>query len=395
MKRSVQDFSPSSPPAPDQQPPQEYTEKIQPANISDKLDSLMKDPFLKKAQIGLYIYDLTAKCPIYEKGKEQSMRPASTMKVITAVTALAQLGTRYEYHTGLYLKGQLNKGTWNGNLYVKGGFDPLLDKAALQQFTTALQKKGIRRIKGNLILDLSMKEDKEAGWGWCWDDRNPSLSPLLYKEKDNFGPAFRQYLAQKGISLQGSTTSGRVSASAQLLTTYTTSIDQALRPMMKMSDNQVAESMFYQIAAQSGTPFATHRTAAAYIKQFIRSHLQLTPENYRIADGSGLSQYNYVTPELLVHTLRYAYEHQDIYRHLLPALPVAGEDGTLKDRMRYTTAHGNVQAKTGTVTGICSLAGYATTRNKHRLCFAIINQGQMRGREARELQDKICYILTE
>ena len=165
--------------------------------------------------------------------------------------------------------------------------------------------------------------------------------------------------------------------------------------MMKMSVNQVAESMFFQIAAQNGKPYVSRHNGAAYVKQFIREQLNLIPENYRIADGSGLSLYNYITPELLVETLRYAYENQDIYLHLLPALPIAGEDGTLKNRMRFTSAHGKIAAKTGTVTGICSLAGYATAKNGHRLCFAIINQGQIKGSEARNFQDEVCYILTE
>jgi D-alanyl-D-alanine carboxypeptidase/D-alanyl-D-alanine-endopeptidase (penicillin-binding protein 4) len=93
--------------------------------------------------------------------------------------------------------------------------------------------------------------------------------------------------------------------------------------------------------------------------------------------------------------LRYAYRHKPIYDHLLPSLPVAGEDGTLKKRMKDTRAEGNVQAKTGTLTGIISLAGYCTASNGHRLCFAIINQGVQRAREARDFQDKICDILCE
>ena len=360
-----------------------------------RLDSLMNDPFLQKSQLGLYIYDLTKDQPIYESGKTQSMRPASTMKILTAVTALTQLGVNYQYVTRLYMSGKIQKSTFNGTFFVKGGFDPLTNNEAINQFASAIIKKGITRINGDLVLDLSMKEDKEAGWGWCWDDKNPSLCPLLYKEKPKFGEALQQALLRRGVRITGYIRIGRVASQAHLISQYTTHIDKALKPMMKMSINQVAESMFYQIAAQIGKPFATHRTATAYIKRFIHEQLRLVPEHYRIADGSGLSQYNYITPELLVETLRFAYLNQEIYRHLLPSLPIAGEDGTLKNRMRFTSAHGKVAAKTGTLTGVCSLAGYATAKNGHRLCFAIINQGQMKGTEARIFQDKVCYILTQ
>ena len=377
--------------------------KPQPKKLSDeevndrmvaRLDSLMNDPFLLRTQLGLYVYDLTKDQPLYESGKTQSMRPASTMKVITAVTALSQLGVNYQYTTGLYLSGKVQKGTFTGNFFIKGGFDPLTGNETVNQFASAIIQKGITRIHGDLVLDLSMKDDKEAGWGWCWDDKNPSLCPLLYKEKPNFGEALQQALLRRGVRITGIIRTGRVPSQAQMLSVHTTHIDKALKPMMKMSVNQVAESLFYQIAAQNGKPYVTHHTASAYVKRFIQEQLHLVPEHYRIADGSGLSQYNYITPELLVEALRYAYQHQDIYRHLLPALPVAGEDGTLKNRMRYTSAHGKVAAKTGTLTSVCSLAGYTTAKNGHRLCFAIINQGQMKGTEARNFQDEVCYILT-
>ena len=92
--------------------------------------------------------------------------------------------------------------------------------------------------------------------------------------------------------------------------------------------------------------------------------------------------------------LRYAYNDQNIYNHLLPALPIAGIDGTLRKRMTGAFTRGNVHAKTGTVTGISSLCGYLTAANGHHLCFSIINQGVMHGKNGRRFQDKVCTILA-
>ena len=86
---------------------------------------------------------------------------------------------------------------------------------------------------------------------------------------------------------------------------------------------------------------------------------------------------------------------RNIYNHLLPALPIAGVDGTLKKRMRSQFMRGNVHAKTGTLEGIVSLCGYCTAANGHRLCFSIINQGVMHGSNGRNFQDKVCYILCK
>jgi len=106
-----------------------------------------------------------------------------------------------------------------------------------------------------------------------------------------------------------------------------------------------------------------------------------------------LSLYNYVTPELMVKLLCYAYRHTNIFMQLYPALPVAGQDGTLKKRMMNTSANGKVKAKTGTVTGVSSLAGYLTSANGHVLAFCILNQGVLRNADGRDFQDKVCTAL--
>ena len=163
--------------------------------------------------------------------------------------------------------------------------------------------------------------------------------------------------------------------------------------MMKNSDNLYAESVFYQIAASQGVRPAK----ASHARQLIRKTLQRAgiTGQYKIADGSGLSLYNYVTPELLTRLLIYAYRKPDIIRSLYISLPIAGEDGTLKKRMRGTPAQINVRAKTGTLTGISSLAGYALALNNHMLAFCIINQGVMRNDDGRNFQDKICIALCK
>ena len=162
--------------------------------------------------------------------------------------------------------------------------------------------------------------------------------------------------------------------------------------MLKESDNLYAESMFYQIAASSGSRPATAKHARSVINRLI-TKLGLNPERYQVADGSGLSLYNYVSAELEVRMLRYAFRNENMFPHLYHALPVAGVDGTLKSRMRGTAAYGNVRAKTGTLTGISSLAGYCTASNGHRLCFAIINQGIMHNHNGKNFQDKVCALL--
>ena len=120
------------------------------------------------------------------------------------------------------------------------------------------------------------------------------------------------------------------------------------------------------------------------------------PELYRVADGCGLSNYNAVSPELLVSYLRFAYSRTDLFRSLYKSLPVAGVDGTLEYRMtKGSPGYQNVHAKTGTISGISCLAGYLRRADGHLVAFAIMNQNVRSSRAARQLQDALCESLIQ
>lgn len=365
-----------------------------PQQMQSQLDSMMRDPLLDYTQMGLMVWDLTDDCQLFAMNQRQLLRPASTMKLVTAITALDYLGTNYQYTTSLYYKGDITDHTLQGDLYCVGGLDPSFSYGDLDAFAQSVKQQGIDTIRGSIIADKTMKDTLKWGEGWCWDDDNPTLSPLLVDRKDNFLMQFISALSRHDVVLEDITIrEGQVDEEATLLSQHKTSIDQILLRMMKDSDNLYAESMYYQIAAHRN-----HPGKALYAQRQEKALMEragLNSSRYKLADGSGLSLYNYISAECLLRLLRYAYQHQPVYKHLLPSLPIAGEDGTLKKRMTDTHAEGNVQAKTGTLTGIISLAGYCTASNGHRLCFAIINQGTLSAKAARSFQDKICDILCE
>lgn len=361
--------------------------------ICQRVDSLLTPELLTRSQVGLHIYDLTADSTILAFGADQLMRPASNQKVITAVTALSQLGTDFNFRTSLYGEGSINDSTLEGNIYIKGGFDPRFGHDDLWALIHALNARGVRAIAGDVILDLSLKDSARLGWGWCWDDDNPPLTPLLYNQRDNFAAALSSALKDAGIRLAGSLIEGRISSGASLWTVRTHTIDQVLLRMMKQSDNLYAEALFYQLAARSGIAYADRKQAIAYIKELVR-HQGLSPADFSFADGSGLSLYNYASPRLLTSFLRYAYAHEGIFLHLQPSLPLAGVDGTLRKRMTSGPAYANVSAKTGTLEGVSTLSGYCTAPNGHTLCFAIMNQGILRRSVAHRFQDKVCEAMT-
>lgn len=365
-----------------------------PHNLQVRLDSMMRDPLLDYTQVGLMVWDLTDDKPLFRMNQHQLLRPASTMKLVTAITALDYLGTNYQYTTSLYYKGEITGHTLQGDIYCVGGMDPVFSSDDIENFANSVKQLGIDTICGCIVTDATMKDTLKWGEGWCWDDNNPILSPLLVDRKNNFLMKFINALTRNDIVLQDvATKDGALAENATLISQHKRHIDQILLRMMKDSDNLYAESMYYQIAAYRSRP-----GKAIYAQRQEKATMEragLNSSQYKLADGSGLSLYNYLSAECLLRLLRYAYIQKPIYQHLLPSLPVAGEDGTLKKRMLNTHAEGNVQAKTGTLTGIISLAGYCSASNGHRLAFAIINQGALKGKEARTFQDKICDILCE
>ncbi len=361
--------------------------------LKARMDSILTAPLLETTQLGLMVYDLTADSTVYTYNHRQRLRPASTMKLLTAITALDRLGADYQLRTSLYITGRIAGNTLIGNVICVGGMDPMFDRTDMQAFVSQLRQMGIATIQGRIVGDTSFKDADRLGEGWCWDDDNPVLTPLLCDRKDTFVEQFTAELKRGGItvSAQGAT-ANQPRATRRLVGTRSHSVGQVLVDMMKESDNLYAESMFYQLATLTNNKTATAKLAASQVRQTIQ-RAGLQPGDYRIADGSGLSLYNYVSAELEVAFLRYAWQHEQVYIPLYDALPIAGLDGTLKSRMQKGRAIDNVHAKTGSVSGISSLAGYCTSAEGHQLAFCIINQGVRQMSDGRNMQDSLCEAM--
>lgn len=364
--------------------------------MQQQMDSLINLPLFATSQLGLYVRDLTEGRDLVCVNHRQRMRPASCEKVVTAVAALHHLGPSYQLRTQLFVTGEVRDSVLWGDVCVVGGMDPLLAQGEVFQMARALHEVGIDSLAGVISLDLSMKDADDRGWGWCWDDDVAPLRPLMVDKHDRFTSLFLSALQNAGIS-GGSlerVMQSQCPSAGRMFCEVTHTISQVLDRMMKHSDNYYAESLFYQLAALSGHKRATRKEAVGYIDQLIRQ-VGLNPSDYQIADGSGLSLYNYVSPELLVVLLQHAWQTESIRSSLYPSLPIAGVDGTLERRMRRTAAEGNVHAKTGTVDGISSLSGYCTSPEGHVLAFSIINQGVARAATGRNFQDRVCETLCK
>lgn len=207
-----------------------------------------------------------------------------------------------------------------------------------------------------------------------------------------FVTVLRETLLAAGIRVDGAavdqddlTVANRSARRDTLFVHSSAPLAEILPGFLKPSQNQVGELLLKTM----GRAFRGQGTAAAGIAVVDSLHRTwgLPRRKLAQADGSGLSRYNLVAPELLVALLEHMVGSAN-YQTFYAALPIAGVDGTLAGRMKGTPLQGNVHAKTGTVSNVRSLSGYLTTAAGERMVFSmIVNHHTVSSRDADRLAE--------
>ena len=161
----------------------------------------------------------------------------------------------------------------------------------------------------------------------------------------------------------------------------------------KNSENLHAELMLL-LAAHEKMGAASYEDTLKFAAGFFLA-AGIAEGDVSLSDGSGLSRTDLATPRAIVQLLRYAAAQPwgEMYRS---SLPVAGEDGTLSERMKNTPAAGRVFAKTGTSGRTNALSGYAETLTGERLIFSIVgNYDNLHAQDANKVLDAIVVAMVE
>ena len=170
-------------------------------------------------------------------------------------------------------------------------------------------------------------------------------------------------------------------------------LSDEIRLTNKNSENLHAELLLL-LAAHEKAGASDYEDALKFASDFFRA-AGIADGDVVLSDGSGLSRKDLVTPRAVVQLLRYAAAQPwgELYRS---TLPVAGEDGTLSDRMKNTPAAARIFAKTGTIGHGNALSGYATTLRGERLLFSILgNNNNLHAQDANKVIDAICVAMVE
>ncbi|MGE5353766.1 MAG: D-alanyl-D-alanine carboxypeptidase/D-alanyl-D-alanine-endopeptidase [Acidobacteriota bacterium] len=230
----------------------------------------------------------------------------------------------------------------------------------------------------------------------------PVNAPLIASEINVYDPAryfltlFKEKLETANILVLGSIDTARVPKDARLIYTFSRPYSEVIVNLNKTSDNLSAEMTLRAMAYKYFGKPATPENGIKLVDSLVTLS-GLNYKNYRIVDGSGVSHYNLISTELLLNVLKYIYNSRpELFGILYNSFPIAGVDGSLKNRMINTEAFNNVHAKTGTLSGISSLSGYVTAKDKHMLAFSAIIQNYVGSySRAVKMLDEIGRILAE
>ena len=405
---------------------------------------------IPESAVGVYVHEIGAAEPVLAIGADRALNPASTMKLLTTYAGLEMLGPAYVWNTDVLSDGTLTQDVLAGNLYIKGAGDPKLTVENFWLLLRNLRARGVREIRGDLVLDrrLFAEELQDPG---AFDDQptrpyNTAPSALLVNFKavtlqfipdavartvriavepplsqvqvinnlklvdgpcgdwvgklrlDAQGNAdsarlgfngtyaldcgegmrsfsvlgHRQYVGALFTQLWrelGGTFSGQVREGAtpeqarRLATARSSSLSEIVRDVNKYSNNVMARQLFLSLAMNNGAP-ATTAAAAGSVKQWLALKGLAVPELV-LENGSGLSRIERISARNLGAVLLNAWA-SPVMPELMASLPVAAVDGTLRKRMKSAEVAGQAHVKTGSLSGVRSIAGYVLDAKGNR-----------------------------
>jgi serine-type D-Ala-D-Ala carboxypeptidase/endopeptidase (penicillin-binding protein 4) len=374
------------------------------ASLQSALARALRVPHVSLAATGAVVLDLETGATIYSRNATLSLLPASNEKLAVTYAALTALGPAFTIETDVLGEGQQAGTTWQGDLVLKGYGDPTLSDNDLTALARQVRASGITHVTGSVLGDESWFDSRRTALGWkpaFYITESPPLSALIvdrgrvgrYTSHDPALAAaqlFRSALARAGVHVDGSAAHGTADAAAVPIGAVDSPpLSVIVQWMDRVSDNFTAEMLVKELGAVQ----ADHGTTAAGVG-FITGLLAqagVPLDGVRLVDGSGLSLLDRLTPEALASLLSTMWNDVEVRLELLSSLPVAGQTGTLHDRMQHGAATGIVRAKTGTTSNASALSGFAGDR----YVFSILQNGwPISWSWARVAQDRFATVLA-
>jgi D-alanyl-D-alanine carboxypeptidase/D-alanyl-D-alanine-endopeptidase (penicillin-binding protein 4) len=385
---------------------------------------------------GAYAVDVTHHRELFSWNSSSRRILASNTKLFTLSAALDRFGTDATLPTRVFAGGPIDSaGILNGNLYLRGGGDPTFGdakfvrghtggSATVENLAKVVADAGITQVNGHVLGDESLFDSLRGGpdSGFGVSFYVGPLSALAFDRglANSRGSAFqsnppkfaaaalRAALRDKGVRVRRSASTGETPDGA----TYLGEVDsppigRLAALTAKESDNYFAE-MLEKVLAAGPQPAMTPPVAGQPPQGFDSSQAgkgttskgaraatgfaRTVGAQARLVDGSGLDRLDQASPRAVAALLD-GIQDRPWFDQLYDALPVAGRDGTLHNRMRHGAARGRCHAKTGTLVGVSALSGYCTARSGDTVVFSIL-MNRVNVITAHTAQDRMAAALV-
>ncbi|WP_425470932.1 D-alanyl-D-alanine carboxypeptidase/D-alanyl-D-alanine endopeptidase [Streptomyces armeniacus] len=380
--------------------------------LADSLRPLLKDPALGPVRTASVV-DVASGKRLFDAAPDRAVTPASTVKLATAIAALSARGADHRIATRA-VRGEGDR------VVLVGGGDPTMTAEDLDKLAKATAKaltgdkdksKSESGPKVSLGYDTSLYSGP-VRHGIGPNENLAPVTPLMVNEArlndTSRGPAprsadpardaadaFAESLSDAGVDVSGKPAETKAPKKADRLAVHHSAPMSALvERMLTHSDNDIGEALARQTAVADGAPVSFAGAGDAVRKRLAK--LGLRTKGTHITDGSGLDRAGKVPAELLTRILVLAADpERPKLRSVLTGLPIAGFSGTLDSR--YADAArgaGLVRAKTGTLTGVNTLAGSVVDADGRLLVFAFMTTGTTDRQGAQKALDKLASSLA-
>jgi D-alanyl-D-alanine carboxypeptidase/D-alanyl-D-alanine-endopeptidase (penicillin-binding protein 4) len=423
-----------------------------------RLDRSLAVPALREAQFSALVVDRETGRELFARNPDRALVPASNLKVLTGIAALAAFGPAHRFSTEVLAPGEPDGDGSVDALFIRGGGDPTLTSEQWWRLAADMRIRGLRRVRGDLFMDDTLFDGER--WHPSWGEVtsrayyaavgalsanygaffvavagasdpggpvrvsvDPPISYLRVVNRAHTGAAgspesigverelggdferivvagsipvgseplefwrsvarpahyaaavLRMQLEANGIAVEGGVRLARVPDTAVSLYRFDgKSLAEVTRLFLKNSNNFIAEALVKSMGVRSAaeaSPGSWKQGISAQIREL--EALGLDTTGLRQVDGSGLSYQNRVPARLLVNALRLADASFEIGPEFRAALPIAAADGTLE--RRADAALGRVRAKTGLLTRVTGLTGFAKSAEGPEVVFSVLANG--------------------
>jgi D-alanyl-D-alanine carboxypeptidase/D-alanyl-D-alanine-endopeptidase (penicillin-binding protein 4) len=347
---------------------------LSPESIPVVFDELLKVPTLSNP--AMIVIDGSTGQIIYEKNIYSQRKPASVMKVLAAAVTLDYLDPLSVFNTTVNIAPE------EKTVVIRGSFDPWISldhNVARKMSRASLPYMGFNTLSAVKDANSGSLKNYKVLYSNLYSKDIANLKAFWAKR--GFKPVFKQVTDDEAFLAQGDL----------VVSENSPTVGQILDWMMLWSDNLLADRLAGLAARSAG--YSPNIKGIETIFRNLLAQLEIDDSKLVVADASGLSKQNKITAKLMGELL-YKIRNEQRYALLYNSLPIGGVSGTLENRFLKTAplAVGLVRAKTGTLNGTATLAGYVQSTDREYVFVTLaddIAKGNAALNKARAAIDRV------